>query len=104
MDANEKGMDPDLYINRSRTVQAELAAARAVLHTHTSSADTPLGEYQLRCLVQGLGSIVGLLRDADADERRQFCQELGLTLTYQGSERRTKRGRGVELGSSSGYC
>jgi hypothetical protein len=31
MDAIEKGMGPGLYINRSRAVQAELAAARAVL-------------------------------------------------------------------------
>jgi DNA invertase Pin-like site-specific DNA recombinase len=90
MDAIEKGMDPDLYINRLRAVQAELGAAKAVLERHTSIADPPLGEDQLRDLVERVGSIVGLLQDADADERRQFYQELGLKLIYQRLDGREK--------------
>jgi hypothetical protein len=90
MDAIEKGMDPDLYINRSRAVQAELAAARAVIETHSYGVDPPLSEDQLRNLVQRVGSIVGLLQDADADERRQFYQELGLNLIYQRLDGREK--------------
>jgi hypothetical protein len=90
MDAIEKGMDPDLYITRSRAVQAELVAAKAVLETHRSSADPPLGEDQLRDLVQRVGSIVDLLQDAEADERRQFYQELGLNLIYQRIDGREK--------------
>ena len=34
MDAVEKGMDPTLYVERSRTAQRELAAARAVIDGH----------------------------------------------------------------------
>jgi hypothetical protein len=83
-------MDPDLYVNRSRTAQAELAAATALVQTHSSSADPPLGEDQLRGLVQRVGSIVGLLQDADVDERRQFYQELGLHLIYQRLDGREK--------------
>ncbi|MGO9661602.1 MAG: recombinase family protein [Acidimicrobiales bacterium] len=90
MDAIEKGMDPDLYITRSRTAQAELAAAKAMLETHRSSAGPPLGEDQLRDLVQRVGSVVGLLEDADADERRHFYQELGLKLEYQRLDGREK--------------
>ena len=104
LDAIEKGMDLDLYINRSRAVQAELGAARAVLEKHTSSAEPPLGEDQLRRLVQRIGSIVGLLQDADADERRQFYQELGLNLIYQrlDGRERVQASLGVEFSRVGG--
>jgi hypothetical protein len=90
LDAIERGMGPDLYITRSRAVQAELVAAKAVLEKNSSSADPPLGEDQLRNLIQRVGSVVGLLQDADADERRQFYQELGLNLIYQRLDGREK--------------
>ena len=99
LDAIEKGMDPDLYVNRSRAVQTELGAARAVLEKHTSSAEPPLGEDKLRRLVQRIGSIVGLLQDADADERTQFYQELGLNIIYQrlDGRERVQASLGVEF-------
>jgi hypothetical protein len=41
-------------------------------------------------LVERVGSIVGLLQDTDADERRQFYQELGLNPIYQRFDGREK--------------
>jgi hypothetical protein len=86
----EKGMGPDLYINRSRAAQAEHARQRRcsrgtvpVLNRH--SATTGFATWSQR-----VGSIVGLLEDADADERRQFYQELGLNLIYQRLDGREK--------------
>ena len=79
----EKGMDPALYVERSRAAQAALAAARAVLDAHCGTASSPLGDDELRGLLRRVGGIVGLLQDADTDERRGFYQEIGLSLVYQ---------------------
>ncbi len=83
LDAIEKGMDPSLYVERSRAVQAELAAAKATIEVHRAAGDFAVSEVQLRDLLCRVGGIVGLLDDADADERRQFYQGLGLNLVYQ---------------------
>ncbi len=42
MDAIEKGMDPALYVERSRTAQRELAAATAVIGGHSPANEPPL--------------------------------------------------------------
>jgi hypothetical protein len=83
LNAIEKGMDPALYVERSRTAQAELAAAKAVIEENFGSTAVPLGEHELRDLLGRVGGIVGLLHEADAEERRQFYQEIGLNLAYQ---------------------
>jgi len=83
MDAIEKGMDPALYVERSRTAQRELAAATAVIERHSPADEPPVTENQLRDLLERVGDVVTLLRHADADERREFYQELGLRLAYQ---------------------
>ena len=74
LDAVEKGMDPVLYVERSRAAQAELAAAQAVLEAKHASAGSAVTEAQLRELLCRVGGVVGLLQYADADERRQFYQ------------------------------
>ncbi len=83
LNAIEKGMHPTLYVERSRTAQAELATARAVLEAHRGAAATPITERELRDLLRRVGGVVGLLQDADPDERREFYQEIGLNLAYQ---------------------
>lgn len=83
LDAVEKGMDPVLYVERSRAAQAELAAAQAVLEAKHASAGSAVTEAQLRELLCRVGGVVGLLQDADADEHLQFYQGLGLNLAYQ---------------------
>jgi hypothetical protein len=90
LDAVEKGMDPSLYVERSRTAQAELAAAKAVIEAYGPSGDCTLGEEQLRDLLYRVGGITGLLREAEPDERREFYQELGSTSSTDGSARGTK--------------
>ena len=83
LDAVEKGMDPSLYVGRSRTAQAELAAAKAVIEAYGPSGDFTLGEDQLRDLLCRAGGVTGLLQEAEPDERREFYQELGLNLVYR---------------------
>lgn len=83
VDAVEKGMDPSLYVERSRAAQSELVAAKAVLEARNASVDFTLGEDQLRHLLGRVGGVTGLLQVADPDERRTFYQELGLNLVYQ---------------------
>ncbi len=83
LDAIEKGMDPALYVERSRTAQQELASAMAVIQNAASAYEAAVSEDDLRRLLIRLGSIVGLLDHATPDERRQFYQELGLHLAYQ---------------------
>jgi hypothetical protein len=83
MDAVEKGMDPTLYVERSRTAQRELVAAREVIDGPCSAVVTPLDEAQRRELLNRVGDIVDLLRHADPDEPHEFYQELGLRLAYQ---------------------
>jgi site-specific DNA recombinase len=104
MDAIEKGMDPTLYVERSRTAQRELVAARAVIERHSSAQKTPLGEAQLRGLLERLGDIVELLRHAEPDERRVFYQELGLRLAYQrlGEREKIRAYLGVEFSRVGG--
>jgi hypothetical protein len=104
MDAIEKGMDPTLYVERSKTAQRELAAARAVMEGHASAQETPLSETQLRGILERVGDIVELLRHADADERREFYQELGLRLAYQrlGEREKVRAYLGVEFSRVGG--
>jgi site-specific DNA recombinase len=83
LDAVEKGMDPSLYVERSRAAQGDLAAAKAVIEAYGASGDFTLGEDQLRDLLCRAGGITGLLQEAEPDERREFYQELGLNLVYQ---------------------
>ena len=107
MDAVEKGMDPTLYVERSRTAQRELAAARALIDSHPENDDVPPTKEQLRGLLERLGDVVGLLRHAEADERRQFYQELGLCVSYHrlGDREKIRANLGVEfLRVGGGTC
>ncbi|MHB8294837.1 MAG: recombinase family protein [Acidimicrobiales bacterium] len=104
MDAIEKGMDPTLYVERSRVAQQELAAAKAVIEGHTATAGPILGEREIRDLLERVGSIVGLLRHADARERQVFYRELGLNLAYQrvGDQDKVRAHLGVEFSRVGG--
>lgn len=103
MDAIEKGMDPTLYVERSKTAQRELFAARAVIDGRSSAVE-PLDEAQLRELLERVGDVVELLRHADADERHEFYQELGLRLAYQrlGEREKVRASLGVEFSRVGG--
>ena len=83
MDAVGKGMDPTLYVERSRIAQQELAAAKAVVEGHSATAAPVLGEREIRGLLERVGSVIGLLRHADPAERHVFYRELGLHLAYE---------------------
>ena len=105
LDAVEKGMGPALYVERSRAAQAELAAAQAVLEAKHASAGSAVTEAQLRELLCLVGGVVGLLQDADADERRQFYQSLGLNLAYQrvGGREKVAASLAMELCVGGGF-
>lgn len=97
--ARVDGLSPVVLGYRSRTAQAELAAATAVIEMHSGSAPPPITGQQLREVLARVGGIVGLLEDADADERREFYQEIGLNLVYQriGGRERVTASLGVEF-------
>jgi chemotaxis regulatin CheY-phosphate phosphatase CheZ len=82
MNAIEKGMDPALYVERSRAAQLELAAAEAIIRSYDADLEQPLTDDDLRNLLSRLDSIMRLLDHADAAERRGFYAELGLKLAY----------------------
>ena len=67
LDAVEKGMDPSLYLERSRTAQAELPAAKAVIEAYGPSGDLTLSEEELRDLLYGVGGVTSLLHEAGPD-------------------------------------
>jgi hypothetical protein len=71
---------------------------------HASAQETPLSETQLRRLLERVGDIVELLQHADADERREFYQELGLRLAYQrlGEREKVRAYLGVEFSRVGG--
>ena len=82
LDAIEKGVDPSLYVERTRSAQRELAAAQAILAGQQAEGATPITADELRALIDRLGSTINLLRTADAAERRAVYTELGLRLDY----------------------
>ena len=98
-------MGPALYVERSRAALAELAAAQAVLEAKHASAGSAVTEAQLRELLCLVGGDVGLLQDADADERRQFYQSLGLNLAYQrvGGREKVAASLAMELCVGGGF-
>jgi len=104
MDATEKGMDPTLYVERSRAAQQELASAKAVVEGYTAPAAPALGDREIRELLERVGSIVGLLRHADAAERQVFYRELGLHLAYErvGDQEKLRAHLGVEFSRVGG--
>jgi site-specific DNA recombinase len=90
MDAVEKGMDPTLYVERTRTAQRELAAARAILAIQPGDGPLVITRDELNSLIDRLGSVMKLLLRADASERRTIYSELGMRLEYHRCEGREK--------------
>jgi site-specific DNA recombinase len=82
LDAIEKGVDPTLYVERTRTAQRELAAAQTILAANSAEGVSPITLDELKALIDRLGTVMGLLDDADAAERRAVYTELGLRLEY----------------------
>ncbi|MGW3610661.1 hypothetical protein ACWD6N_12335, partial [Micromonospora sp. NPDC005163] len=63
--------------------QAERARAEADLHTHSSNRPRRMSRTEIKDLVQALGDIATVLRDADPTDKAEVYQQLGLRLTYQ---------------------
>ena len=65
---------------------AEVNATRAAAEAQRRGAGRPTGrmsEDEIRNLVEALGSILRVLRDADPADKACIYTELGLRLTYQ---------------------
>ncbi len=82
--ALEAGADPATVAGWMNNVQAERTAAQARLaSTHTSpQAGTRLTPEQIHQLVNTLGDLLTTLQQADPQDKAQVYRQLGLTLTY----------------------
>ncbi|MFF0372102.1 recombinase family protein [Micromonospora sp. NPDC005087] len=81
--ALDAGADPAVVTEWISQTQAERARAEADLHTHSSNRPRRMSRTEIKDLVQALGDIVTVLRDADPTDKAEVYQQLGLRLTYQ---------------------
>ncbi|WP_322753844.1 recombinase family protein [Frankia sp. Cas3] len=82
--ALEAGADPVIVTGWIAEVQAERATAIAALDRR-GQAEPPrprLTRQQIKDLVDGLGGLLAILRDADPADKAEVYRELGLKLTY----------------------
>ena len=79
------GMDPDLAAGETRKIQADIAAADALIDRWEDSTErvTPLVDADVHRAITEAGGIVGLLATADRTDRAALYQALGLKLTYE---------------------
>jgi hypothetical protein len=87
--ALEAGADPALVVTWSREVQREQEALRARLaasrdrsvHAHRMSGK------EIRVLVDQLGGLLSILREADPTDKLEVYRQLGVKLTYSHEKR-----------------
>ena len=79
------GMDPQLAATETRKIQADIAAAEAVVERWERSAarPRPLTQAEVRDAIDQADGLVGLLDAADRAERASLYRALGLTLRYE---------------------
>ena len=82
--ALEAGADPALVAAWSREVQAQRVTAQAQLATIGTqpSAARRMTRDEIRNLVDALGGLLRVLRDADPGDKLEVYRQLGLRLTY----------------------
>ncbi|WP_406079026.1 hypothetical protein [Micromonospora sp. NBC_00858] len=81
--ALDAGADPAVVTEWISQTQAERARAEADLHTHSSNRPRRMSRTEIKDLVQALGDIATVRRDADPTDKAEVYQRLGLRLTYQ---------------------
>ncbi|WP_433653627.1 zinc ribbon domain-containing protein [Micromonospora zamorensis] len=83
--ALDAGADPAVVTEWISQTQAERARARAEadLHAHSSNRPRRMSRTEIKDLVQALGDIAAVLRDADPTDKAEVYRQLGLRLIYQ---------------------
>jgi hypothetical protein len=79
-------MDPILLTERTRTAQADLAAAKAVIDSYESSKDRAMTGDQVCGLLESVGGLTVLLGEADTEIRQRVYRSAGVQLRYQRTE------------------
>jgi site-specific DNA recombinase len=82
MAAIEAGMDPALWVERTRTAQQELASAEAVIRDHDAGTVRPLTAEIVKELLLDLGGLVRLLDEVPTSHRRDIYRAAGVHLRY----------------------
>ncbi len=88
--ALDAGMDPGLLTERTRTAQAELATAKAVIDTYGASGPQELTGEQVYGLLESVGGLTVLLAEADTKIRQRVYRSAGVHLRYQRTEKGEK--------------
>jgi hypothetical protein len=80
--ALEAGTDPSLIASWSAEVSLTRAAAKARLR-EPGARPARLTPEEIKAIVEALGSILTVIRDADPLDKAQIYASIGLRLTYQ---------------------
>ncbi|MGK5741561.1 hypothetical protein [Micromonospora sp. URMC 103] len=81
--ALDAGADPSVVSNWIAQSQAERTRAQDDLHTADSAATRRMSQAEITSVVQALGDIVTVLRDADPVDKAEVYRQFGLRLIYQ---------------------
>ncbi|WP_328372590.1 recombinase family protein [Micromonospora zamorensis] len=81
--ALDAGADPAVVTGWIAQTQAERARAEASLRANTDTAPRRMSRAEITTLVNALGDITAVLRDADPADKAEVYRQLGLRLNYQ---------------------
>ncbi|MHB1855545.1 MAG: recombinase zinc ribbon domain-containing protein, partial [Acidimicrobiales bacterium] len=82
LSALEAGVDPGLIAGRTRSAQADLAAAQAVLASGAAAVD-PITVEEVLATLEVVRNTPGLLDHADPHVRSEIYNSLGIGLAYR---------------------
>ncbi|WP_328372916.1 recombinase zinc beta ribbon domain-containing protein [Micromonospora zamorensis] len=81
--ALDAGADPAVVTGWIAQTQAERARAEASLRANTDTAPRRMSRAEITTLVNALGDITAVLRDADPADKAEVYRQLSLRLNYQ---------------------
>jgi site-specific DNA recombinase len=85
--ALEAGADAQTVAEWTRDVRRRRAVAEASLRARPAGRRSKLGPEEIATLVDGLGGLITVLREADTNHKCELYQELGVSMTYQYRDR-----------------
>ncbi|MFF4875381.1 hypothetical protein [Micromonospora sp. NPDC000668] len=81
--ALDAGADPAVVTAWIAQTQAERARAEADVYANAGNSPRRMSRAEIRSLVQALGDVAAVLRDADPADKAEVYRQLGLRLNYQ---------------------